>query len=132
MVLFIGIGLIGLIIFISYLRNKSKRNKVRKIQEEKFYNLVKNEYLPILSVSLFSASTICVDEEITTTVLQGIFVVQIHIDGPDKRLTLNCYINDYFELIYNKNAAAVSNLSYESIQHGVKQLRVDTHALTHA
>ncbi len=112
--------------------NKYKNNKLEKQKESQFLDLARNEYLPILSVCLFGGSTICVDEKITTTTIDGVFVVEIHIEGPNERLTLNCYIDGYFELVHKKRYIEVEDLTCERIQFAIKNLEVDTQLLTHA
>ncbi len=131
--LIIGICFLAAILFLYiYVIKKYKNNKLEKQKEEDFFQLALNEYLPILSIYLFSGSTTCVDEHITTTVIDGVYVVQIHIDGVSKRLTLNCYIDGDFTITYDEKTIEIDDISPESIQYAVKHLRVDTQLLTHA
>ena len=129
----IGICFLGAILFLYiFIIKKCTENKAQKIKEAQFLDLARNEYLPILSICLFSGSKTCVDEHISTTVIDGVYVVQIHIDGPNERLTLNCYIDGYFELVHKKRAVEVEDLTCERILFAIKNLEVDTQLLTHA
>lgn len=129
----IGICFLAAILFLYiFIIKKYRENKAQKTRETQFLDLARNEYLPILSVCLFGGSTTCVDEKITTTTIDGVFVVEIHIEGPSDRLTLNCYIDGYFELVHKKRTIEVEDLTCERILFAIKNLQVDTQFLTHA
>lgn len=129
----IGVCFLAAILFLYiFIIKKCTENKAQKTKKDQFLDLARNEYLPILSVCLFGGSTTCVDEKITTTTIDGVFVVEIHIEGPSERLTLNCYIDGFFELVHKQRAVEVEDLTCERIHSAIKNLRVDTQLLTHA